>query len=52
MAAEKAAEWKRQQLEAENKRKEGKSYIKKKVVNQPQANAETGDDGLIEFSRL
>ena len=30
VAAEKAAEWKREEHEAENKRKEGKSFIKKK----------------------
>lgn len=35
VAAEKAEEWKRQQIEAENKRKEQKTFISKKKVDAP-----------------
>ena len=46
VAAEKAAEWKRAQLEAENKKKEGKSYVKRKVMETAEAK------GDFVFSRL
>ena len=48
VAAEKAEEWKRQQIEAENKKKEGKSYVIKKKVDAPTSDP-TKDLG---FNRL